>query len=817
MSARFESLEVRTLFANPTDLDVSFSGDGKVITDFGGANDVAHAVAVQLDGKVVVAGETQVTVGGVKKTAFAAVRFNADGSLDDGSVKDTSKGDKFGAGGKFVRVVDKGGGTGALGVAIQKDGKIILAGNALSSAAGVDPHQWFFLRLNKDGTLDSGYGKSGVASTSFGGDEKPQLRAILLQPDGKLLAAGSLDTDFHLTRLTTSGKIDQGFGSNGNEGADFGGIDVATALTFDYRGYITVVGNVGGNGTKQDVGIAKYDIDGNRVTQFGTQGRAVYSSMAKSSDVGGVAALPDGNIYVSYARVLDPIQAIVSTGDAVAGTVVFDDLGHSLGSSSQGPRTSANGLSNTPTDFLAVGGTTTKGSAAESFYVSSARFEFEKIVGFGASTDHNVANAMTVGPDGHLVQVGYTTAGGGGRNFAIVRYVGSPLKGLGKITGKVFTDADQDSVLDGNEQTINNYRVFIDVDNNGVWDPKTERSVLASNEGDYKFAVAPGTYRLRLELTNPFTFPLPAVRTVNVAARQAVGGVNFGIAEVSFDTPPTQITGSVFFDFDGDGLRDVDAPVEPDLVGRTVFLDTNGNNKLDPGEPQAKTDGGGNYKFVNLTPGNYRVGDVLPAGWTHTDPTTGFFDVSVAANQVYVRRFATTFADPDDTISEVNNIPSNQISVGGSVNFSIANVTDVDLVRFAAKKGQKIGFDIDRPIGSSLNSYVRLFDANGNQLAFNDDAAAPGETKGADSYLAFTFNAAGNYYIGVSNNANKAYEPRFGYGDNGVGTTGGYKLSLVNISTASAVAFSKVAVGSLFTDVSGPTSEAEVPDPLPTF
>src|SRR5689334_19576427 len=106
-----ESLESRRLFALPTDLDTSFSADGKVITDFGGgANDIAHAVAIQADGKIVVAGETQILVGGVKKTAFAAVRYNKDGTLDDGGIADTSKGDKFAANGKFVRVLDQGGG-----------------------------------------------------------------------------------------------------------------------------------------------------------------------------------------------------------------------------------------------------------------------------------------------------------------------------------------------------------------------------------------------------------------------------------------------------------------------------------------------------------------------------------------------------------------------------------------------------------------------------------------------------------------------------------------------------------------------------------
>ena len=130
-----ESLESRRLFALPTDLDSSFSGDGKVITDFGGgANDVAHAVAIQSDGRIIVVGETQVLVGTTKKTAFAAVRYNKDGTLDDGGLADTTKGDKFGTAGKFVRVLDQGGGTGAIAVVIQKDGKIILGGNAIKSA-----------------------------------------------------------------------------------------------------------------------------------------------------------------------------------------------------------------------------------------------------------------------------------------------------------------------------------------------------------------------------------------------------------------------------------------------------------------------------------------------------------------------------------------------------------------------------------------------------------------------------------------------------------------------------------------------------------
>jgi uncharacterized delta-60 repeat protein len=77
------------LSAAAGDLDPTFDGDGKVITDFdGGSYDVGRAVAIQRDGKTIVAGETQSST----NDSFAIVRYNADGALDatfdgDGKVR----------------------------------------------------------------------------------------------------------------------------------------------------------------------------------------------------------------------------------------------------------------------------------------------------------------------------------------------------------------------------------------------------------------------------------------------------------------------------------------------------------------------------------------------------------------------------------------------------------------------------------------------------------------------------------------------------------------------------------------------------------
>jgi uncharacterized delta-60 repeat protein len=784
-ATRCEPLEPRRLLAgNPTDVDLSFSGDGKVVTDFAGADDVAHAVAVQADGKIVVAGESQVTVNGVRKTAFAAARYNPDGSLDDGSIRDTTPGDKFGVAGKFTQVVDLGGGSGAAAVAIQKDGKIILAGNSTSSGVGFNLNQWSFLRLNKDGTSDTAFGKRGVLSTFFfAGTEPSRLSAIALLPDGGFLAAGGLQHDWALMRFTSNGDFDFTFGDPlfGVLSLDFGGEDVATAVALDNVGNIVVAGNVGGNGTQQDVGVARFFSNGQIDRSFGVNGQSVFDTgTALSSNVGSLAVRPSGEVRVGFA-------SVSSQQVRLGGSVSFDGTGRIVGGASNSGRTSANGLADTPTDALVLGGTSTAGPAPELFYVSDVSGANQTNVGFGSTADHNVAGATAVGPDGKIVQVGSTTAGGGGRNFAIVRYVGTPTSGLGTITGNAFQDTDGDGVKDPNEPAQPNVRVFIDANNNGVFDQGlvTERSVLTDGNGNYRLPVAPGNYHVR-EVVPPgerATLPVatPGLYTVNVVAKQTAGGINFGNAPLTPTVATTRIIGSVFFDFDGDGTRDVQNPTEPDFAGRTVFLDLNRNGVLDATEPRNTTDAGGNYAFNNLAPGAYRVRDVLPAGFTHTSPTVGFFDVTVGSLQTVVRRFATNFADNDDSIPEVNNLPGNQLAVGGAVNFSIANVTDVDLVRFTVRAGQHVGFDVDRAAGSPLNSLLRLFDASGRQIASNDDAAAPGEVKGSDSFLSFTFNTAGTFYIGVSNNQNKAYNPLSGTADNGVGSTGAYRLSLVNL------------------------------------
>ncbi|MFM9960515.1 MAG: DVUA0089 family protein [Planctomycetaceae bacterium] len=130
-------------------------------------------------------------------------------------------------------------------------------------------------------------------------------------------------------------------------------------------------------------------------------------------------------------------------------------------------------------------------------------------------------------------------------------------------------------------------------------------------------------------------------------------------------------------------------------------------------------------------------------------------------------------ADPDDQIRDA--IQLGTIATPVTRNDSINLAIDVDVYRVDVAAGQRLSFDIDRPAGSQLDSYLRLFNSSGQQLAFNDDAAAPGEVRGLDSFLEFTFATAGSYYLGVSGFGNRSYDAVTGLGDTN-GRTGNYAL-----------------------------------------
>ena len=102
-------------FGAPGDLDLTFGRGGAVTTDFKGSNDIANAAALQADGKIVTAGIRFVGIS-ASTGDFLVARYNTDGTIDK----------TFGQGGSVV--TDFGMTESASAVAIQPDGKIVVAG-----------------------------------------------------------------------------------------------------------------------------------------------------------------------------------------------------------------------------------------------------------------------------------------------------------------------------------------------------------------------------------------------------------------------------------------------------------------------------------------------------------------------------------------------------------------------------------------------------------------------------------------------------------------------------------------------------------------
>ncbi len=157
-------------------LDTSFSGDGKVATNFGGSSrDEAYGIALQSDGRIVVAGRTRTD--DTAQWNFALARYQTSGALHtpfdgDGLV-----------------TTDFGFNDEAFGVAVQSDGQIVAAG-ITDAISGVNNGDFALARYNSsDGSLDSTFNGDGRVTTSFGtGDDK--AFDVAMQSDGKIVAAG---------------------------------------------------------------------------------------------------------------------------------------------------------------------------------------------------------------------------------------------------------------------------------------------------------------------------------------------------------------------------------------------------------------------------------------------------------------------------------------------------------------------------------------------------------------------------------------------------------------------------------------------------
>ena len=369
----------------PGSLDATFGTGGKVTTDIGSGATQAFAMALQSDGKIVAAGWA-IGAG----ADFALARYNADGTLDDTFGEVVSGNTRSG---KVITSFSSGNDQ-AYAVAVQSDGKIVVAGYATISATGRD---FALARYNADGTLDTSFSGDGKVTTAIAsGSGSDEASAVAVQSDGKIVAAGSSGNDFGLARYNADGTLDDTFGTivsgstrSGKQTTDFAsGLDVAYAVAVQSDGKIVAAGRASAL-----FGLARYNANGTLDTGFDSDGKVTTAISSGDDAAHAMAVQSDGKMVVA--------------GDAD---------GHF-------------GLARYNTDGTlddtfgeVVSGSTRSGKQSTEI-----------------SSNGDLAYAVTVQSNGKIVAAGYTA--GTSNDFALARYNANGTLDTGFGTGgKVTTD-----------------------------------------------------------------------------------------------------------------------------------------------------------------------------------------------------------------------------------------------------------------------------------------------------------------------------------------------------------------------------------------
>ncbi len=420
------------------DLDPTFGTDGKVLTDFDQTTDIANAVAIQADGKIVVVGTTY-RDNDFSTEDFAVARYNPDGTLDK----------TFGVGGK-VQTDFPNLAAVASSVVVQPDGKIVVAGGAFPLFTFLGDFK--VVRYNSNGSLDTSFGDGGVVTTTF--PEGSYAFDVALQDDSKIIAAGTVfvdfnpgessNTDFALARYNPDGTPDTTFGNGGQVSTDFLGLeDDAFSLLIQPDGKIVAVGSANDPATFYDFAAVRYLNNGTIDATFGDGGKVHTDLGDQNFDRARSAALqPGGHIVAAgfaisqnggvqnFAVTRYTASGVLDTSFGAGGVTQID-----FGSCCQ----SANKVLLQPNGKIITVGYANTESSDSDFLLARLTSDGSLDSTFGAGGKvrtsfgdlNGGANGAVLQPDGKIVAVGFQATGlEQFADFALARYLdaeGVPL------------------------------------------------------------------------------------------------------------------------------------------------------------------------------------------------------------------------------------------------------------------------------------------------------------------------------------------------------------------------------------------------------
>jgi uncharacterized delta-60 repeat protein len=522
-------------------LDPGF-GSGGIAAVMPGSFISGLALALQPDGRILLAGPS----GG----SHSVARLLPDGSLDPG----------FGSGG--IAAVMAGSAVSGLALALQPDGRILLAG----PPPGGGSHS--VARLLPDGSLDPDFGSGGIAAVMPGSFISGL--ALALQPDGRILLAGPAPGDggHRVARLLPDGSLDPGFGSGGIAAVMAGSAVSGLALALQPDGRALLAGPAPGDGGHR---VARLLPDGSLDPGFGS---------------GGIAAVMAGSADSGLALALQPDGRILLAGPQNIPGNVHHSVARLLRDGSLDPGFGSGGIA-----------AVMAGSAGSGL-------------------------ALALQPDGRILLAGPQTIPGN------VHHSVARLSGPFAVAGRVWLDDNADGRLGATEPGVPEAWVLL----REAGSEELLDAALTDADGGFHLSfTVPRRFRLQV---------LPAPFGPELFTRYRVSGLpafegDSDILADGWSLPTAPSIGAV--------RGDLSAGLLPDhLIGDRAWIDLDGNGLQNPGEPGLAgvafelldgTSGAvlasttsspeGWYAFPDAVPGSYRLRVTVPAGFALTQPNQG--------------------------------------------------------------------------------------------------------------------------------------------------------------------------------------------------
>ena len=356
----------------------------------------------------------------------------------------------FNANGINITNVQTGRDDEAYALAIQSNGMIVVAGYFYDG----DFNNLVVARYKTDGTLDNGFSGNGIYTDLIGSNSV--INAVAIQPDGKIVAAGTSDNNFLVIRLNSDGTIDTSFGGGtGNVTTDISGnSDYGYTMVLQSDGKI-IVGGVANDGLYYNWALARYNSNGTLDNTFSTDGIIVDTIGINNSQVNALVIQSNGKIIAggsshnttdldfTLARynadgTLD--ATFNTTGILISDLVTYDEMTNSLALQSDGKIIAAGYANNDSDDDFAVARYNSDGSLDNTFDTDGIQ------ISDFFSDDEGIAS-VKIQQDGKIVATGYTYDSNN-YLFALARYnndgsLDNSFGGDGKVSTNLRSDDDE--------------------------------------------------------------------------------------------------------------------------------------------------------------------------------------------------------------------------------------------------------------------------------------------------------------------------------------------------------------------------------------